>query len=50
MALKPQDVVVLIKLLEYGDKRPPYAQIAEQLFMSVSEVHAAVQRADRPGC
>jgi hypothetical protein len=45
MALKPQDVVVLIKLLEYGDKRPPYAQIAEQLFLSVSEVHAAVQRA-----
>ena len=45
MPLKPQDVVVLIKLLEYGDKRPPFAQIAEQLFLSVSEVHAAVQRA-----
>jgi hypothetical protein len=43
--LKPQDIVVLLKLLEYGDKRPPYAQIAKELFMSASEVHAAVQRA-----
>jgi hypothetical protein len=47
MHLKPQDVVVLIKLLEYGDKRPPYTQIAKELFLSVSEVHAAVQRAKR---
>jgi hypothetical protein len=45
MPLKPQDVVVLITLLECGNKRPPDAQIAEQLFLSVSEVHAAVQRA-----
>src|SRR3984893_9837984 len=45
MQLKPQDVVVLIKLLEYGAKRPPYAQIAKDLFLSASEVHAAVQRA-----
>jgi len=47
MYLKPQDVVVLIKLLEYGEKRPPYARIARDLFLSVSEVHAAVQRAKR---
>jgi len=45
MQLKPQDVVVLIKLLQYGDKRPPYAQIADELYLSASEVHAAVQRA-----
>jgi hypothetical protein len=43
--LKPQDVVVLIKLLKYGEKRPPYAQMAQELFLSASEVHAAVQRA-----
>jgi hypothetical protein len=43
--LKPQDVVVLIKLLEYEKERPPYAQIAKELFLSASEVHAAVQRA-----
>ena len=45
MHLKPQDVVVLIKLLEYREKRPSYAQIAEELFLSASEVHASVQRA-----
>ena len=43
--LKPEDVVVLIKLLEYREKRPSYAQIAEELFLSASEVHASVQRA-----
>jgi hypothetical protein len=47
MYLKPQDVVVLIKLLGYGPKRPPYAQIAKELFLSASEVHASVQRAKR---
>lgn len=43
--LKPQDVVVLLKLLLYGDSRPSYAQIAKDLYLSPSEVHAAVQRA-----
>jgi hypothetical protein len=45
MSLKPQDVVVIIKLLEYGPNRPPYAQVAKDLFLSASEVHASVQRA-----
>ena len=45
MTLKPQDVVVLLKLLKYGGRRPPYAQIAQELFLSASEVHAAVRRA-----
>jgi hypothetical protein len=49
MFLKPQDVVVLLKLLEYGPKRPPYAEIARDLFLSVSEVHASVQRAKHAG-
>ncbi len=44
MPLKPQDVVVLVKLLEYNGARPSYAQIAKELFLSVSEVHASVQR------
>jgi hypothetical protein len=47
MYLKPQDVVVLVKLLEYEHGRPPYAQIAKELFLSASEVHASVQRAKR---
>jgi hypothetical protein len=45
MYLKPQDIVVLIKFLEYDNGRPTYAQIAKELFLSASEVHASVQRA-----
>ena len=45
MALKPQDVVVALKLSEYEGKRPPFAAIADELSISVSEVHAAVKRA-----
>ena len=44
MVLKPQDVVVALKLSEFDRKRPPFAQIAEELSMSASEVHAAVRR------
>lgn len=45
MVLKPQDVVVVLKLLGFSEKRPPYSQIARELCLSVSEVHAAVKRA-----
>ena len=45
MVLKPQDVVVVLKLSEFNGKRPPFAQIADALSMSASEVHAAVKRA-----
>ena len=45
MVLKPQDVVVALKLLEFEGKRPAFAQIAAELSMSVAEVHAAVKRA-----
>lgn len=45
MVLKPQDVVVVLKLLRYGGKRPPFSQIGLDLSMSPSEVHAAVKRA-----
>ena len=45
MVLKPQDVVVVLKLSEFNGKRPPFAQIADELSMSASEVHAAVKRA-----
>jgi hypothetical protein len=43
--LKPQDVVVVLKLLGYDSSRPPFAQVARELVMSPSEVHAAVKRA-----
>src|SRR5260370_32227856 len=45
MALKPQDIVVVLKLCGYGSNRPPFAQIAADLAMSPSEVHGAVKRA-----
>ena len=45
MVLKPQDVVVVLKLLRLGAKRPPFSQIGLELSMSPSEVHAAVKRA-----
>jgi len=45
MNLKPQDVVVLLKLCGQARKsRPPYAEIASQLAMSPSEVHSSVKR------
>ena len=45
MILKPQDIVVALKLCSTGRMgRPGFAQIAAELKMSASEVHAAVQR------
>jgi hypothetical protein len=44
-ALKPQDVVVVLQLCRHEPPRPPYSQIAAELLMSSSEVHAAVKRA-----
>ena len=43
--LKPQDVVVALKLLGYDGQRPPFAQIARELLLSSSEVHGAMKRA-----
>ena len=46
MVLKPQDVYVALKIVSSGPGRPPYSQLASELSMSTSEVHAAVQRAE----
>ena len=43
--LKPQDIVVALKLLGYESRRPPFAEIARDLALSSSEVHAAMKRA-----
>jgi DNA-binding Lrp family transcriptional regulator len=43
MIAKSLDVVVLLKLLLERHKRP-YAQVAKELAVSASEVHASVQR------
>ncbi len=49
VALKPQDVVVLLKLALVSDERWSYNTLAVSLGMSPSEVHAAVRRATKAG-
>ena len=44
MNLKPQDVVVALKLFGYPSGRPPISVVASDLGLSPSEVHAAIQR------
>jgi len=43
--LKPQDILVLLKLIATGNERMSYGALAAKLGMSPSEVHAAVKRA-----
>jgi hypothetical protein len=43
--LKPQDIVVLLKLSLVGDERPPYLKIANEVHMYPSEVYTSVKRA-----
>jgi len=45
MVLKPQDVYVALKIVAAQGHRAPYSQLAAELGMSPSEVHASVQRA-----
>src|SRR5271163_4582014 len=49
MALKPQDVYVVLKLVADGSRRAPYSHLALELVMSPSEVHASVRRAQASG-
>ena len=49
MVLKPQDVLVVLKLLSKESVGKSYAWLAEALGMSPSEVHAAVRRAAAAG-
>ncbi len=44
MVLKPQDIVVALKLCSYKSQRPSIARISVQLEMSPSEVHGAIKR------
>jgi len=44
MNLKPQDVVVALKLCTYPDARPAMSVIANDLSLSPSEVHGAIGR------
>jgi hypothetical protein len=45
--LLSHDVVVLAKLVSYGGGRPPIAQVAGDLTLSPSQVHASLKRLGR---
>src|SRR3954462_13585569 len=49
MALKPQDVYVVLKIVAAGLHRAPYSHLAVDLSMSASEVHACVKPAHVSG-
>jgi DNA-binding Lrp family transcriptional regulator len=44
MVTKPQDIVVVLKLVLVAAPQPSYAALAADLGLSASEVHAAVRR------
>jgi hypothetical protein len=49
MQLKPQDFLVALKLVAWGDQRWTYARLAQELGLSASEAHAAVKRGIQAG-
>ena len=44
MQLKPQDFLVALKLVAWGEQRWTYARLAQELGLSASEVHGCVKR------
>lgn len=49
LTLKPQDIVILLKMQALGTEPWSYSQLAYELGMSASEVHAGVKRAVQVG-
>lgn len=49
MQLKPQDFLVALKLVAWGEQRWTYARLAQELGLSASEAHAAVKRGLQAG-
>ncbi|MHC5822137.1 MAG: hypothetical protein ACYT04_41400, partial [Nostoc sp.] len=47
--LKPQDIVVVLKVHNLGNSEWTYSQLANSLHMSSSEVHAALKRCEASG-
>jgi|SRR5665213_3563034 len=43
-SLRPQDVIVLSKLITHGGQRPSMAQLSYDLGLSSSEIHASLKR------
>jgi len=44
MNLKPQDVLIALKLVALGNQSWSYVNLANELFMSASEINAGVKR------
>ena len=49
MSLKPQDLVVVLKLAIINGERPSFSALGLSLGISSSEVHAGVKRATKAG-
>ena len=49
MQLKPQDFLVALKLVAWGEQRWTYARLAQELGLSASEAHASVKRGLQAG-
>jgi hypothetical protein len=49
MQLKPQDLLVALKLVAWGEQRWTYARLAQELGISVSEAHACIKRGLQAG-
>lgn len=49
LTLKPQDIFILLKMVALGTEPWSYSQLAYELGMSASEVHAGVRRAVQVG-
>ncbi|MBP7586207.1 MAG: winged helix-turn-helix domain-containing protein [Spirochaetes bacterium] len=47
--MKPQDVVVLGKILVMEGRRVPIAELASSIGLSASETHAAIKRCEKSG-
>lgn len=45
MVLKPQDIVILLKLVAIGDRPWSFSSLGTELGMSPSEVHGGIKRA-----
>lgn len=49
MQLKPQDFLVALKLVAWGEQRWTYARLSQELGLSASEAHASVKRGLQAG-
>lgn len=49
MQLKPQDFLVSLKLVAWGEQRWTYARLAQELGISASEAHACIKRGLQAG-